>query len=257
MSKIHKGFDFSQNGGFPINQQRLEYMQSAYSDLSQAFASLIGDNVIVSGCVTNGTNVSDGWICVGGELLPFVGSPSQTTFLIRETKTPLFFQDGQNKEVQFSRFAQFGTGVDAKQWSGLSRLKLLKDLSKLPTRFTDNPKVSDSDILATSKAVNSTFNKATAITIEIGLGNETTVFKGEYKLNVTDLFNPQTLRFNYSLFQSQFSARAINDFGIVGTFWLQGNDAIGYELRRTKDSPGGISYREPFELLLVKKDSLF
>jgi len=121
---IHKGFDFTQLGGMPLNQQRLEWMQQAYAELSGSLAALLGNNVIVSGCIVSGNTVSDGWIVVNGELLPFAGSQTGVldTFLIREALTPLVFKDGTQKEVQFSRFAQFGTSSDAIRWDSLTRL---------------------------------------------------------------------------------------------------------------------------------------
>lgn len=172
---IHKGFDFTQLGGMPLNQQRLEWMQAAYAELSGSLAALLGNNVIVSGCIVSGNTVSDGWIVVNGELLPFAGSQTGVldTFLIRETLTPLVFKDGTQKNIQFSRFAQFGTSSDAIRWSDLTRLPRYSDVSKhitlennphkvtksqvglgnLPNAKTDDPAVSDSNILATSKMV--------------------------------------------------------------------------------------------------------
>jgi hypothetical protein len=128
---MYKGFDFQQLGGMPLNQQRLEWMQEAYAGLSGALAGMAGDNVIVSGCVAVGSNVSDGWIVCRGELLPFVGSQTGVldTFLIRETRTPLTFKDGTQKNVQFSRYAQFGTSGDAIPWNSLTRLPSLKGIS--------------------------------------------------------------------------------------------------------------------------------
>ncbi|WP_221412146.1 hypothetical protein, partial [Dysgonomonas sp. ZJ279] len=137
---IHKGFDFSQLGGFPLNQQRLEYMQAAYTELSGALASVFNGNVILSGCIIAGLNVSDGWVVVNGEILPFLGSTTgtQTTFLVRETRTPILFKDGQNRNVQFSRFCQFGSGTGAIAWSSLTRLNSLLAISNHVNRV-DNP----------------------------------------------------------------------------------------------------------------------
>lgn len=141
---IHKGFDFTQLGGMPLNQQRLEWMQQAYAELSGSLAALLGNNVIVSGCIVSGNTVSDGWIVVNGELLPFAGSQTGVldTFLIRETLTPLVFKDGTQKNVQFSRFAQFGTSSDAIRWDSLTRLPSYAFIaSRLPKagRFKIDP----------------------------------------------------------------------------------------------------------------------
>ncbi|MDU1893101.1 MAG: hypothetical protein E6767_20685 [Dysgonomonas sp.] len=174
--QIHRGYDFTQLGGFPLNQQRLEYMQTAYAELSGGLAGLFGDNVIVSGCVVSGNTVTDGWIVVNGVLYPFLGTTTGAldTFLIREARNPLTFKDGSEKEVQFNLYAQFGTSDGAIQWSSLKRLpsllavknhmeatnnphsvtKAQVGLGNIPNAKTDDPNVSDSDILATSAAVN-------------------------------------------------------------------------------------------------------
>lgn len=172
---IHQGFDFAQLGGFPLNQQRLEWMQTAYAELSGGLAAMFGDNVIVSGCIVSGQSVSDGWIVVNGELLPFLGSQTGVldTFLIRTDLTPLTFKDASSKSVQFRKYAQFGTSSDAIAWNTLKRMASYTDISahlsrkdnphsvtksqvglgNLPNAKTDDPAVSDSNILATSAMV--------------------------------------------------------------------------------------------------------
>lgn len=175
---IHKGFDFSQMGGFPLNQQRLEYMQSAYAGLSDAMVGMIGDNAIVSGCVVNGNRVSDGWVVISGELLPFVGGTQIATVVVKEIKTNLMFKNGDNKAVQFSKYATFGVGAEAVNWTDLMRCKLIKDLSKLPTETTDDPTVSDSNILATSKAVSDIYWRPGSI-----VGRKTKlIYKDDYEI---------------------------------------------------------------------------
>lgn len=200
---IHKGFEFSTLGGMPLNQQRLEWMQAAYSELSGGLAAFFGNNVIVSGCVVSGNTVSDGWIVSGGELLPFIGTQSGVldTFLVREARSPLIFKDGASRNVQFNRFAQFGTSAGAIAWNSLTRLpsaaallstlnthtsnksnphavtKAQVGLGNLPNAKTDDPKTNDSNILATSKMVQAAF----------ALNNKT-VISGKIKLNVANTF---------------------------------------------------------------------
>jgi len=175
---INKGFLFNEPDGFPLNQQRLEWMQEAYSAIFDGFAAMIGDNVIMSGCIVAGNTVSDGWVVLNGALYPFKGTSAgvQASILIRETKTPLTFKNGQQKEVQFYKYVEFGIGTGAIAWNSLTRLSSLKNISEhlkdkndphdvtkeqvglgnIPNAKTDDPTVSDSDILATSKMVHNT-----------------------------------------------------------------------------------------------------
>lgn len=173
---MHKGFIFNEPDGFPLNQQRLEWMQAAYSELIDGLTAMIGDNVIVAGCVVAGNTVSDGWVVLNGTLYPFKGATTgvQSSILIRETKTSLTFKNGQKKEVQFNKFAEFGTGTGAIAWNKLTRLSSIKEISEhlskkdnphkvtkaqiglgnLPNAITSDINISDSNILATSKMVN-------------------------------------------------------------------------------------------------------
>lgn len=152
---IHKGFDFSALGGMPINQERLKYMQSAYAELSQAFASLIGNNVILSGCVVQGESVSEGWMILNGELVPFMGTPQkQDNIYVQEQTKGLVFASGESKNVEFKRFAVFGNGNQAVAFNSLKRSESIIQLKQRLDARTDNPEVSDNAILATSAAVN-------------------------------------------------------------------------------------------------------
>lgn len=124
----HKSFDFTQLGGFPLEQERLSWMQQSYTEALQAVSSLIGDNVIVSGCVVAGTNVTDGWVVVGGELLPFKGGVKQNTFSIRNITTSLEFEDASFKDVQFYKYCEFGTDNPI-SFDSLTRVNTIKAMS--------------------------------------------------------------------------------------------------------------------------------
>ncbi|MFV0310524.1 MAG: hypothetical protein ACK5KN_02605 [Dysgonomonas sp.] len=163
---IHQGFDFAQLGGFPLNQQRLEWMQTAYAELSGGLAAMFGDNVIVSGCIVSGQSVSDGWIVVNGELLPFLFSQTGVldTFLIRTDLTPLTFKDASNKSVQFRKYAQFGTSSDAIAWNTLKRLPSYAFIaSHLPKtgRFQINPALTNQNVKISDELLNAFEYKVT------------------------------------------------------------------------------------------------
>lgn len=179
---INKGYLFNEPDGFPLNQQRLEWMQAAYSEIFDGLTAMIGNNVIVSGCIIAGNTVSDGWVVLNGTLYPFKGTTAgvQAYIHVREIKTPLTFKNGQKKEVQFYKYAEFGSGEGAVAWSALTRLYSIKEISEhlnkkdnphsvtkaqiglgnLPNAKTDNTGVSDSNILATSKMVNDALTSA-------------------------------------------------------------------------------------------------
>jgi microcystin-dependent protein len=124
MNKI----DFSRQGGFPLTQDTLDFMQSAYLDSFGAVAGLLGDKVIISGCTANGGIVSPGIVAVGGEILPTAGGAAQTVFINTEPQTAIF-EDGEHKEVYFRKSLAFGVGNPSWEWSSFKRLSKIADMA--------------------------------------------------------------------------------------------------------------------------------
>ena len=94
-----KSIDFSKNGGFPLSQDILAFLQTSYTEAIQVLASLCGDKTIISGVVVTGTNVSDGWIVYGGQLIRFVGGNVAANVAITTTGTALNFKNGISNTV--------------------------------------------------------------------------------------------------------------------------------------------------------------
>lgn len=105
---MNKRIDFTKSGGFPATQYTWAFVQDSFRGAFSALAGLIGDKTIVTGVVEAGGNVSDGWVCVGGELMPFLGGPIGANVLIEEIKDNRVFNDGINKEVYYTKRARFG-----------------------------------------------------------------------------------------------------------------------------------------------------
>ncbi len=112
--------DFDQTGGYRLETESLSKLQSNYK-IFEALGEVVGNKSIVKGCVTTGTNVSDGVIFYNGELLDFVGGQSQSTIIIIEEETNLLFEDGTEKPTFYKRYARFGSGIEAVEWSGFKR----------------------------------------------------------------------------------------------------------------------------------------
>ncbi len=120
-----KQIDFSKNGGLPLSQDRLAYMQTAYTEAVQALATLAGDKTIVSGCMVTGYNISDGWIVYNGELIRFVGGNLASNVAISTTGTGLVFKNGINNTVLNEKTASCAL-IGAFPYSDLVRLSDLK-----------------------------------------------------------------------------------------------------------------------------------
>jgi hypothetical protein len=144
--------NLQQSGGFPLETDTLNFMQLAYSAL-QKMAALGGDNYILSGCEAVGASITDGYIVIAGEVLEFRGGVATSKIIIKEDIVSRPFEDGQVKQIFFTRYAAFGTGIGAIEWSTVIRLKKLSAFKDLPTFFSSAIDLDDENTLATAKAV--------------------------------------------------------------------------------------------------------
>jgi len=110
-----KRFDFSKTGGFPLSQNRADWMQEAYLGGINAIGSLCGgtDMVVLAGVeLTSGTwnagTVSDGWVWHPSfGVMPFVGgNVNLNAFVtVNDIKTSLTFKNNSSQLVEINRIA--------------------------------------------------------------------------------------------------------------------------------------------------------
>lgn len=115
-----KGIDFTKPGGFPLTEDQLDYLQTAWTEVFGAFALAGGDGskpFAISGCVITKVKaigvslydytVTDGWAYYNGEIIRVVGGtfPGVTTtihelYFVRSTaNSALTFNDGSTPTV--------------------------------------------------------------------------------------------------------------------------------------------------------------
>lgn len=97
--------DLSNLGGLPFTQDRLDFLQQSYLAAFGAIAKLCGDKVILTGVVSDGVNVTDGWIAYNGELIPFIGGAIAAQVKINTVAVPFTFGDATIHDVQFTKTA--------------------------------------------------------------------------------------------------------------------------------------------------------
>ena len=114
--------DFNQTGGFPLSTQILDAAQEAYKNFNQ-YGFLAGnDLVIIAGCYPGaGGTITDGFVSINGELLPFVGTTVTAKVIIVETSDSRGFEDGSVKPVIYERYATFGAGGTEFTWENFRR----------------------------------------------------------------------------------------------------------------------------------------
>lgn len=97
--------DFTHLGGMPLTQNRLSFMQNDYQSALSAVAKLCGDKSILDGVVSDGVNVTSGWISYNGELIKFVGGSYADYVTIAETSTAYTFADNTSHNLEFTKTA--------------------------------------------------------------------------------------------------------------------------------------------------------
>lgn len=149
--------NFNQTGGYPLNTERLQEMQTAY-EIFNSFGSLAGDLTIISGCATIGTTVQDGFIYINGELLAFKSAavnPNSTVIII-DTAVEKGFKNGVVKTVHTLRYATFGTAETSWLWSEFKRPIATKTLEAIHTGITERLTIIETKLatIATGAEVN-------------------------------------------------------------------------------------------------------
>jgi len=102
---MYKDIDFPKVDGFPFDQETFDFMQDGYKDAIDAVAAAYGDLVIVSGVPDLGASWGNGWVVVGGELLPFIGGIKAARIIVQEAIENAVFENTQSKPVYFTRTA--------------------------------------------------------------------------------------------------------------------------------------------------------
>ncbi|BAV09405.1 hypothetical protein SAMN05421788_101841 [Filimonas lacunae] len=106
---MNRTIDFTQAGGLHLYQDTLAYMQKAYSDVSDAIAGILGNKLILSGCTEQNGSVSEGWIVINGEVIPFASGLKADYITIETTTATEQFEDGEQKPVYTVKKARLST----------------------------------------------------------------------------------------------------------------------------------------------------
>lgn len=151
MNKI----DFTQTGGFPIEQDVFASMQNSYQEGLKELSKIGGNNYILSGCSVIpalGINIqySSGVMVLNNEIIAFQGqtfawgTPVPTHVIIEETVINRNYEDGMSRPVFRNRVAKLGTGSTQYAFSSLKRIPnlfvLLQSIEDINTRL-DNANI--------------------------------------------------------------------------------------------------------------------
>jgi hypothetical protein len=121
---MYREIDFTQLGGYPLDQDTMDFLQGAYKNSIEQLAGVAvsgGAPVVLSGmAVSNsGNTVTDGWLLYNGEIVPFTGgtvtpSAGQVALVqINTVSSTLTYNDGSTPTVVFTKDAVLVAGASA------------------------------------------------------------------------------------------------------------------------------------------------
>lgn len=131
------------NNGFPATNKTWRFMQEGLRDAIDGITSALGEKVILTGVVVDGSTVSNGFIILNGEIFKFIGGALSTTVTIDQTieqvgyKTQIDEETLTNADAYVTRTARCGTGgINTFNFSELVRLTRLQDVF-VPVQATE------------------------------------------------------------------------------------------------------------------------
>lgn len=120
--------NFIQTGGVPLTNDVAQEFEKAYS-IFNAYGAIAGDKTIISGCVENGDNVSDGFIYVSGELFYFEGGSKSEKIFLNIKNVDKVFEDQTTKTLIRIRTLKFGNAIEnVWNWSDFKRIDTMLSL---------------------------------------------------------------------------------------------------------------------------------
>lgn len=120
--------NFIQTGGVPFTNNVAAEFEKAYS-IFNAYGAMAGDKTIISGCVKNGTAVSDGFVYVKGELFYFEGGNESENVFLNVENVDKVFEDQTTKTLIKIRSIKFGNATEnVWAWSEFKRIDTMLSL---------------------------------------------------------------------------------------------------------------------------------
>lgn len=120
--------NFIQTGGVPFTNDVAQEFENAYK-IFNAYGALAGDKTIISGCVENGSSVSDGFVYVNNELFYFEGGSKSDNIFLNVQNIDKVFEDQTTKTLIKIRTLKFGNAIDnVWAWSDFKRIDTMLSL---------------------------------------------------------------------------------------------------------------------------------
>lgn len=227
-----KLLDFSnKNYGWPFSADTFQFVQEQMQQL-QALSFIGGNTFVIQGCIDNGVGViSNGWVSINGEILPFVGGAVQTNVVIVPTPTTASFGDPskgvtpQFYDYKIETIATFGTAGTVYPWANFDNKGSVDGLFKRLKTAEDSLATAVANLAALTTSYNAHTHTWASITDKpaglityggsVPIGNVVGGFGQEFTVTIPDqgTSNYQVL---YSLEAgSGFAQNSANTFCVL------------------------------------------
>lgn len=123
---------FDNPGLLHTYQSTLAKMQESYIQVISAITSAFGNNLIVSGCVRNGSTISDGVVIINNEVMPFAGGNVLENFKVSITTVveKAQYNDGVQRDFYTKKTAGISM-TDGVPFANFIVLKSVLDIQKM------------------------------------------------------------------------------------------------------------------------------
>lgn len=118
---------------YPMSTSGLDFMQKQALMIHDAVAAVAGSSLLIlQGCTENNNYVSEGLLCVNGEILPFVAGQKQTKVRIIEAVSSITADYIEYRNCEVRRHVEFGSNAGGTEytWADFQRLKSNKELEE-------------------------------------------------------------------------------------------------------------------------------
>jgi hypothetical protein len=228
-------YNFLQTGGFPFEVNILEGMQKAF-EIFNCLGALAGPKTIISGCVATGSNISNGFVHIDGEIYPFLGGTAQGSVVIITTTQSAEFEDLTTKEIKEIKHVQFGTGVGSILWADFKRPETTTQLTTLIQNLTTRVETLEAQPDAIPVGMIAIWDRP-AVEIPVGWA-EYLPLRGRMPVGVDPSYTQGADNTNYGL-------EILNNTGGKREHKLTKPELPNYNLTRTVGNetvqPGGVS----------------
>jgi hypothetical protein len=149
---MNQSIDLNKQGGLPVTQNAIAYMQEGFSQSIGALTALAGNLVILSGCEDGNGLLGDGWVIIAGEVLPFRKSAKQSYIVVTTERTEITYETGVKHNSKVLRYAQFGSAGDEKYLFSL--FVRVDNLVSLKNLIGDTKNLLNQSIASTKQELN-------------------------------------------------------------------------------------------------------